>query len=641
MQFKHPEILYALFLLLIPIIVHLFQLRKFQKVYFTNVAFLKEATLQTRKSSQIKKWLVLLTRLFLLAALVFAFAQPFTSKTTSFKKEKETVIYLDNSFSMQTKGNQGELFKRAIQDVIANVSENENITLITNDKVFKKTSIKAIKNELLTLNYTSSDLSKQAAYLKCKSFLSNKTNTLNNVILISDFQEDNTNLNILSDSTTNINFVKLNPLNKNNIAIDSVFISKVNPDLLELKVVLKNSGVSVENLPVSLFNNDKLIAKTSVEIEQKAETIFTLPNHDVINGKITINDANLQFDNTLYFNINEASKINVLSINDADDSYLKRIYNITEFNYVSTQLNTLNYNLIDSQHLIILNELKSIPLALNAALKQFTRQGGNLVIVPSIKNNNESYNTFLTNYNLSFNEIVNSEKRITSINYAHPLYNNGVFEKQVKNFQYPKVNSFYTLASKNLSAVLQFEDEKLFLGQRQNVYLFTASINQVNSSFKNSPLIVPTLYNIAKQSFKIPELYYIIGKENAFDVDTKMQQDAVLSLVKEDISMIPKQQYFNNKVVINTLEDPSVAGTFQIKNKNEIIKNVSYNYSRNESQLAYKDLSALEQVTVSNSITEVFDTIKSDTKVNALWKWFVIFALALLIIEMLILKFFK
>ncbi|SHI82745.1 BatA domain-containing protein [Algibacter luteus] len=641
MQFKHPEILYALFLLLIPIIVHLFQLRKFQKVYFTNVAFLKEATWQTRKSSQIKKWLVLLTRLFLLAALVFAFAQPFTSKTTSFKKEKETVIYLDNSFSMQTKGNQGELFKRAIQDVIANVSENENITLITNDKVFKKTSIKAIKNELLTLNYTSSVLSKQAAYLKCKSFLSNKTNTLNNVILISDFQEDNTNLNILSDSTTNINFVKLNPLNKNNIAIDSVFISKVNPDLLELKVVLKNSGVSVENLPVSLFNNDKLIAKTSLEIEQKSETIFTLPNHDVINGKITINDASLQFDNTLYFNINEASKINVLSINDADDSYLKRIYSITEFNYVSTQLNTLNYNLIDSQHLIILNELKSIPLALNAALKQFTRQGGNLVIVPSIKNNNESYNTFLTNYDLSFNEIVNSEKRITSINYAHPLYNNGVFEKQVKNFQYPKVNSFYTLASKNLSAVLQFEDEKLFLGQRQNVYLFTASINQVNSSFKISPLIVPTLYNIAKQSFKIPELYYIIGKENAFDVDTKMQQDAVLSLVKEDISMIPKQQYFNNKVVINTLEDPSVAGTYQIKNKNEIIKNVSYNYSRNESQLAYKDLSALEQVTVSNSITEVFDTIKSDTKVNALWKWFVIFALALLIIEMLILKFFK
>ncbi|MCH7524070.1 MAG: BatA domain-containing protein, partial [Bacteroidetes bacterium] len=42
MQFKYPELLYALLLLLIPIIVHLFQLRKFQKVAFTNVQFLKQ-----------------------------------------------------------------------------------------------------------------------------------------------------------------------------------------------------------------------------------------------------------------------------------------------------------------------------------------------------------------------------------------------------------------------------------------------------------------------------------------------------------------------------------------------------------------------------------------------------------------------
>ena len=81
MQFKHPELLYALFALLIPIIIHLFQLRKFKKEAFTNVAFLKKVTSQTRKSSQIKKWLTLITRLFLLACLIFAFAQPYFSKT--------------------------------------------------------------------------------------------------------------------------------------------------------------------------------------------------------------------------------------------------------------------------------------------------------------------------------------------------------------------------------------------------------------------------------------------------------------------------------------------------------------------------------------------------------------------------------
>ena len=77
MQFKHPEILYFLFLLAIPILVHLFQLRRFQKQYFTNVRFLKELSMQTRKSSVIKKWLLLAVRLLLLACLIVAFAQPF------------------------------------------------------------------------------------------------------------------------------------------------------------------------------------------------------------------------------------------------------------------------------------------------------------------------------------------------------------------------------------------------------------------------------------------------------------------------------------------------------------------------------------------------------------------------------------
>ncbi len=148
MQFKNPEILYALFLLLIPIIVHLFQLRKFKKEAFTNVAFLKKVQLQTRKSSQIKKWLILLIRMTTLAAIIIAFAQPFTSKKNTNNAERETVIFSDNSFSMQTKGDQGELLKRAIQDLITTLPENETISLITNDDVFRDTSIKSITNEV-------------------------------------------------------------------------------------------------------------------------------------------------------------------------------------------------------------------------------------------------------------------------------------------------------------------------------------------------------------------------------------------------------------------------------------------------------------------------------------------------------------
>lgn len=138
MQFKHPEILYALFLLLIPIFIHLFQLRRFQKVDFTNVAFLKKVTIQTRKSSQLKKWLTLLMRLLALACVIIAFAQPFTATKTALSTKKETVIYIDNSFSMQAKGAKGPMLERALQDLFDKLGGTEKLSWFTNNSERKK-----------------------------------------------------------------------------------------------------------------------------------------------------------------------------------------------------------------------------------------------------------------------------------------------------------------------------------------------------------------------------------------------------------------------------------------------------------------------------------------------------------------------
>ncbi|MFY7728341.1 MAG: BatA domain-containing protein, partial [Flavobacterium sp.] len=154
MQFKHPDILYFLFLLIIPVLVHLFQLRRFKKQYFTNVRFLKELNMQTRKSSVIKKWLLLATRLLLLAALIIAFAQPFFKAKDDDKRSNELVVLLDNSFSMQAKGNRGELLKRAVQDLLENTPENQQFSLITNNGAWWDTDIKSVQKDLQNLQYT-------------------------------------------------------------------------------------------------------------------------------------------------------------------------------------------------------------------------------------------------------------------------------------------------------------------------------------------------------------------------------------------------------------------------------------------------------------------------------------------------------
>ncbi|MBT8277941.1 MAG: BatA domain-containing protein [Bacteroidia bacterium] len=638
MQFKNPEILYALLLLIIPIIVHLFQLRRFQKVPFTNVEFLKNVTIQTRKSQQLKKWLTLLTRLLILSAIILAFAQPFTSQNKSLNTKNETVIYLDNSFSMQAKGEKGELMKRALQDLLSSVNENEELTIFTNDQVFRNVTIKSVRNELLQLPYTNSQLDYESVLLKGKNYFRNSGDVVRNLVVISDFQQGSA-LPKQTDSLVNTFWTQLRSVNTNNISIDSVYVSGASASSMNLNVVINYQESSLENVPISMFDNEELISKTAVA-EGSNQAVFSLPNKGEINGKVTVEDAMLQFDNSFYFNINERKKINVLSINSNNADFLFRIFTDDEFDFKSVAFNQLNYNDINDQNLIILNEIEAFPQALINALNAFLENDGYVLIIPSDNIVLNSYNQFITlNSNTAFVSKKEQEKKVTNINYEHPLFAD-VFDKKVSNFQYPKVNHFYEINSRS-GSILSFEDNHPFLIQNANIFLFTAPLNLENSNVINSPLIVPTLYNIANQSFKLPKLYYTVGKENTFNVNTSLQQDDILKLKSATSEVIPQQRSLTNKVVVTTLESPSEAGIYSVNSNGTVIERVSYNYARSESNLIYYDLANYPYLRSVDSIPQVMSEIKSATNINALWKWFVIFALIFLIIEMLILKYIR
>src|SRR5690606_38501162 len=143
-----------------------------------------------------------------------------------------------------------------------------------------------------------------------------------------------------------------------NISIDTVYLDKIGSDNNELIVSL-TSTKGGENTPVSLYNGDKLIAKSSAKFnnDQKAEVSFSLPSHEVIDGILEISDPGLAYDNQLFFNINKKEKIKVLVVSEGDDGFLKRIYKEDSFQFRYYSPTNLNYSLLDNQNLIILNEL--------------------------------------------------------------------------------------------------------------------------------------------------------------------------------------------------------------------------------------------------------------------------------------------
>ncbi|NRA93324.1 MAG: hypothetical protein HRU26_11675, partial [Psychroserpens sp.] len=418
------------------------------------------------------------------------------------------------------------------------------------------------------------------------------------------------------------------------------YVSRVTSENIELAVQIRNQGNPISTLPISLFETNNLVAKNAVEIDTETSAVFTIPANKKFNGSLSIEDPNLQYDNELFFNIDESSKIKVLSINQAKDDYLKKIYTADEFEFIGYDFNALNYNLIDSQNLIILNELERIPVSLTTALLSFSSNGGSILIIPSNKSNVNTYNQFFANYNYGrFQELNPLQKKITSINFSHPLLTN-VFSNQINNFQYPRVNSYFP-SSNNSGVVLRYEDNTPFLSQIENVFITTAPLNQENSNFQNSPLIVPVFYNIGKQSLKIPQLYFNIGDENTIDISTKLQQDDILTLSNETNSVVPLQQTYPNKVSLKTNDYPNLSGILDVKNKENILIQLSFNFKRDESLLRYMDLESFENIETYNTISDSLEAIKSATNVNELWKWFVIFALGFLLIEMSILKFLK
>ncbi|MEK8179826.1 BatA and WFA domain-containing protein [Flavobacterium buctense] len=642
MQFKHPEILYFLFLLVIPILVHLFQLRRFKKEYFTNVQFLKELSLQTRKSSTIKKWLLLFTRLLLLACLILAFAQPFFTAKESLKSTNEMYIILDNSYSMQAKGKKGELLKRAVQDLLEHTPEAQNFSLITNSETYWNTDIKSIQKDLQDLKYSATPfrLDNLIAKVNARKSAFNK-----DIIVITDAVGLEANQAKSFKKEDNVYFIIPEAEQKNNVSIDSVYIQQTLDSFYEIGIKLSANGEDITAVPIALYNQNKLTAKTLIDFKNTTETIkFTIPKED-FHGYVSITDKGLAYDNTYYFSISKPSKTNVISIGDTDKSnFLSRIYTSDEFAYTNFPIANLDYNLLEKQDAIVLNELKDIPQALQTTLKSFVNKGGNIVVIPAQESNVTTMNSFLANFGaIQLKSIASNDKKVTKINFNHPLFSN-VFEKKIDNFQYPSTKTAFGINS-TTPAILSYEDQSAFLTSVSNplsaVYLFAAPINKTNSNFQNSPLIVPTFYNMAQNSQKTGVNAIIIGEDQPFVVDALLSKDEILNVKNAAESFIPVQQLLNTKVKITFGDNPIEAGNFGIFNGVNLAQNISFNYTRTESNLSLANTDITANYKEIEDIETVFNSIQTDRTDTQIWKWFVLLTLLFLVLELLIQKFVK
>ena len=280
---------------------------------------------------------------------------------------------------------------------------------------------------------------------------------------------------------------------------------------------------------------------------------------------------------------------------------------------------------------------------------EFSKNIGTIVVIPNSEIELNSYNTFLKN--LSINKRIESKVKdtlkITKINFNQPFLKD-VFVKEISNFQYPNTKNHFPINSSQSENILEYENGKGFITElktdNSTLYFINSSLNDKNSNFTKSPLIVPIFYNFGKYSFQNTKLYYYLNQENNINIKTEVKKDEILTLQNKNEFFIPIQRAYKDKVQLSLNDKPNSAGFYKVIKNKTTIQTLAFNNPKAESSLNYLDLSELktqENISVSKNIASVFKELNKKNEVHWLWKWFLILAIVSLLLEILILKFYK
>jgi hypothetical protein len=326
MQFLNPNFLWGLLAVAIPILIHLLQLRRPQRVLFTNTGFIKAVELTTVRRRRLQELLVLLARVLAIVLLVLVFCQPFIPAKDSDKRitGQAVAVLVDDSPSMQAPAlQQGTLLQEAVvgaQQLGKTYGNTGHFQLLKQHG--EKLNEAAYKAKLGELQFA---VGKTVWYdgAVYQNLTANKEQPL---YIFSDFQKSAAGSVLLKKMPANADMVLVPQIGRSagNIYVDSVWLDdafvrvKVN---LGLHIRLRNGGTEpVADCPVKVLIGQRQVAafRMSVAAGQAATTVIQvqLPDARLALGRIVTEDTPVIFDNTYYFTLQPTNTIRVLEVGE-------------------------------------------------------------------------------------------------------------------------------------------------------------------------------------------------------------------------------------------------------------------------------------------------------------------------------------
>lgn len=673
MQFVYPGFLWALLLLAIPILIHLFYFRRYRRVLFSNVRFLKEIKEETSARNKLRNLLILLMRLLAIAFLLIAFAQPFIpGSSRQAEGIKSVSVFIDNSFSMSSFDSEFSLLDQARQkarEIIEGYSIDDRFQILTQelsgDQQRTLSQEEAISRiEEIEIGPERNPLS--LVYERQKQWLE-ETDTENKAAFwLSDFQENILSPKPVTDSTIQLNVLPLKAVRAANVAIDSCWmvspVQMLNQTATLLLRIHNYGNLDAEQVPVSVEVNGQSKPLGSIDIragqsyvDTATFTILKTGWHDVI-ARLT--DFPVQFDDTYYLSFYVDEQIRVLTINDQRRSTdMEAVFGNREFYQLeSEQLTGLNYSGFPNYNLIVLHEPETISSGLSESLTRYIGAGGKVIFFPSSSGDVESYNRMLQNLGAELlGAYKPGERKVGSVNTDEFIFND-VFEETRATLRLPEVYGSFGIRSvqqRGGETILTYRDGGSYLKKYQVgdgfFYLSTAPLDpKQNTLIQHAEILVPLLYKAAIARSETRDLAYTIGESSLIEVENRVFDSEQIYRFSGPGEFVPGMQLLGSKVLLDVRDQVREAGIYDLLLEDEVEGAYGFNYNRLES-----DLTSVEQGAIAERIegeveiwkdiagANLTEMINSQSQGKRLWKWCIILALLFLALETAAIRLWK
>ena len=685
MIFLNPAILFGLFAASIPVIIHLFNLRKLKKIEFSTLAFLKELQKNKIRKIKLKQWILLALRVLIILFIVMAFARPtlksFQIGGTTSAAKTTAIFILDDTFSMSVVDQKGSYFnqgKEIINKVVSQLQEGDEVGLILVSNPKKENKLTSNLSEFLKttvqldLNYTSGDIN--SALVKSAQLISESKNFNKEIYVLSDFQKDKIiNKNITNDLSELLNeSVKLYSFDLSdkdvfNLSVDDL---KINNQIFEKDkpvsfsiTITNNSNQDVNSAVVSLFLDNERAAQKSFDVNAGQSTnveIEAVPKSaGFIDVTAEIETDEIEQDNKRFASLFIPEKISVglFAENNNDLSFVDLALQTTgETKYL---IERKNINQLSSQQL---NKYQTIIFSANSLIsgieliKNYIQNGGGLFLFPSSVPDQSTLNQFYSQLGLGVNSSfvgkVNSNDlkiKFDKTDFNHPIFQNVFQNDEKKKYESPEINAYY----KNSSAgnqIISLVDGSSFLSEirfgKGKILVFNCAPVLTWSDFPIKSIFAPLMNkSVAYLSSKERDQNIFIAGEEV-NINLRNQNSSQIKIVKPDKSEEFINLNENSSRDYLAYSNTNVAGNYKFYSGDKLIDNISINTDPAESKTNYADENDFENYLKEIKFDGNYVPIDKESNItekilqarfgSELWRYFLLVAIILALIEMTI-----